>query len=325
MDLRKIQSTGGSSYSIILPKKWIIENKIDKKDGVFFDYNGVSLIIRPEYSLFLKKELIVEKFEPENLKREIIAHYLSGVDKLTIKIKNISQKNILPTIKETILLLIGFEIRHSNGSKIEIIDIYNSGRFYFIKAINEMVDLSINMYADAVDSFITINKEKATFVLSLDKEVNRIYFHIRRNFNRLLEGRLDKEGRFFSLLEIKFYEYLAIQLERIADHAVKISGMVVHQKLNFKTKDTSSLIRIYNKIFPHLQELKDDIKNINKDKSHDKIKNLLDIEKELFQIWPNLNQTNSKELIIFLDSINRLRGYLINIHERVVFQCLLLN
>lgn len=318
MEFRTIQSVNGSDFSIALPKRWLYENKIGEKDRVYFEYNRKSLIIRPEIDLKVKSEINFKKCDPFNLKREIIALYLMGTDEIAIK-EEINQE-VLNIVEEITKTLVGLEIYHDSEKIIILKYNYNLEQFYFIKAINEMIELSNRMLTYTIEAFSNNNKEIGKFVIDLDKEVNKIYFHIGRNYNKLLEGRMDKESRFSSLLEIKYYEFLSIQLERIADHVVKIAGVIVHQDLDKMKSDALLYENLFKKFPDYLDALRNLIADPDNNKAHKIIESLENLEKKILTTWAKLGNAGSKESVIILDSLNRLKGYLVNISERIIFQ-----
>jgi phosphate transport system protein len=324
MNYRTIQSTGGSSYSLVLPKHWIDANKIENKDRVYFEYNKNSLIIRPEFNKTNRKNINLNNLDEQSLRREIISLYLIGADEITIKDKIII-KDKRKEIRDIIQRLAGMEVLYEDKGTVVLKYIYNPEEFSYTKNINRMIDMSINMFKDSLEACLKNDKKLASNILAIDLEINKLCFHIRRNYNTLLEGRSHKENRFSSLLEIKYYEYISIQLERIADHAAQIAAIVVYHNYKSIKEDKLLIEKLLENILPYLSGLKEVIIKVEKDMAHTMINELFKMEKGIYSLWTKFDKNNSAENLVILTSIDRLKSYISNIAERVIFQHYLIN
>ena len=88
MEARKIYVSGGSTYVISLPKKWVKKTNLKAGDSLVVTEQGSSLLIETsviEKESRVKEIKISQVTSSEALERIIIAYYLVGYD--TIKIK----------------------------------------------------------------------------------------------------------------------------------------------------------------------------------------------------------------------------------------------
>lgn len=319
MNYRTIQSTGGSSYSLVLPKRWVDLNRLVNKDRVYFEYNQNSLIIRPENKPVDKKSINITGLGLSELWREIIALYLIGYDEITLHSEQI-EKETRTAIREVIQRLAGVEIGLETKKQIVLKYIYNPEEFSYQKSINLMFEMAINMLSDGFDSYLHNDKKLARDIMDRDKAMNKFSFHVRRNFNCLLMGKAPKKSRYNSLLEIKYFEFIAIQLERIADHAVQIAAVTAFQEKKAET-DIHVLSEEFSvEIIPYLSEIKIAVMKIDKKHAHRIINELEKKEKEIYKLWANLLRRNLAETMVILGSLDRLKGYIANIAERVISQ-----
>ena len=92
MEIRNLQKTGGSSYNITLPKQWIKSLKLTEKNQLeIFYQNNHQLGIRPHKSNNLSSAvLFINNLSSEQISREIIAYYLSGVSEINIQTNTMS-------------------------------------------------------------------------------------------------------------------------------------------------------------------------------------------------------------------------------------------
>ena len=113
METRKIYVSGGSTYVISLPKKWVRKADLKAGDSLVVTEQGSSLLIETNISekeTKVKEVKISQLISNEALERIIIAFYLVGYD--TIKIK-LDRKDHLPyrkSIRKVMDYLIGVEI-----------------------------------------------------------------------------------------------------------------------------------------------------------------------------------------------------------------------
>ena len=79
MEKRKIQRTGGSSFSITLPKKWVEAHKLKEQDFVVSFQDGDSLVVLPASVVQkqIRGKINLDELKEEELKRELISCYIS--------------------------------------------------------------------------------------------------------------------------------------------------------------------------------------------------------------------------------------------------------
>jgi len=118
-ETRKLQITGGSTYVISLPKKWVIQNRLEKGSPLLIrqEENGSLEVLPPEIARHEKSEEAMITVSPEDKSDEIIRKtvsvYLLGYNIIHIRAKN--QKEILATQRSDLKtfarnMLVGTEI-----------------------------------------------------------------------------------------------------------------------------------------------------------------------------------------------------------------------
>jgi len=229
MEIRKLQLTGGSSLAITLPKKWADHFGLKSKDTVvIYSQKSGALIIQParHKKQLLKTVLKIDDFTKDMLTREIIAHYISGSDEVTIKSKKIThdQRN---RIREVSHSLIGYEIIDESSEEVSIKNIFDATKFPIIQNVGKMFVITKSMFNDAIKAIAQNNKPLARDVIDRDFEVDKLQLAIMRQFYTLIQGRVYDEEIGLSQMDLNYYENVATQLERIADHAVKIAKAVI--------------------------------------------------------------------------------------------------
>src|ERR1051325_5406765 len=91
MELRKIQLTGGSSYTVTLPKDWVAQAELDAGDVVGFSpQTDGSLAIYPHARLkttLARYDAELSNEDTDAAFRLIIAAYLNGNDVIVLRSK----------------------------------------------------------------------------------------------------------------------------------------------------------------------------------------------------------------------------------------------
>jgi phosphate uptake regulator len=310
MEIRNIQKTGGSSYTITLPKDWIKGLNLSEKSQleIFFQKKG-QLIIRPHMQhLTPKASVIIDHMQSEQMIREIIALYLSGVSEISVHTTESFTYEQRVLVRELSYKLIGFELFDENSNVLIIKNVSNS-TIPVSEYANKMMKITESMYQDMQTMLFSNNKKYAKDIVERDVEVDRIQLAIAREFNALLCNLLPQESSNFSLSERNYYQHVAIRLERIADHVVRIAYTI----LQLKEKDQKDRI---TKIHKHLIDCDYIISNLDKRRAHQLLEAYDLVSKNEF-INKKILNTSSLNILIE-DSIERIRSYIKNIAEETI-------
>jgi phosphate uptake regulator len=309
MEKRKLQATGGASLTLTLPKSWVDECGLESKDEVLVIPKGKSLEIKP---LSLqpvedKVNINIDGLTEAWLIRELVAAYISGADKIIFRSKNISliQRQ---SIQKAVQLLFGFEILEETSKKIYVKNIFDDSKLSIPQSTQKIFFITRTMFQDALKAVQSGDENLATAISQRDFEVNKLLYGVKRQFNSLLKGKT--EG---SINEINYYVNVAVQLERIADHAVQIAN----------TTDEASLQGSAYKNFPAIEsrvsELFDDAEKVVKSLDKTLAHKILDEDSILKRLITDSGQAEqSLSGVLVQNSLDRLRGYIMNIAELTI-------
>jgi phosphate uptake regulator len=309
MEKRKLQATGGASLTLTLPKSWVDECGLESKDEVLVIPKGKSLEIKP---LSLqpvedKVNINIDGLTEAWLIRELVAAYISGADKIIFRSKNISliQRQ---SIQKAVQLLFGFEILEETSKKIYVKNIFDDAKLSIPQSTQKIFFITRTMFQDALKAVQSGDENLATAISQRDFEVNKLLYGVKRQFNSLLKGKT--EG---SINEINYYVNVAVQLERIADHAVQIAN----------TTDEASVQGSAYKNFPAIEsrvsELFDDAEKVVKSLDKTLAHKILDEDGILKRLITDSGQAEqSLSGVLVQNSLDRLRGYIMNIAELTI-------
>ncbi len=123
MQTRKIQLIAGTTYSISLPKEWVLKNKLrESNEIVIYEKGDGNLVLSPKESQ--KKtpneiSLEVEGYK-DNIDQILFALYYIGIENITLYSKKDFPKELKTKVRKTLTHMSGTEISYEDQQKIVI-------------------------------------------------------------------------------------------------------------------------------------------------------------------------------------------------------------
>jgi phosphate uptake regulator len=234
-EARKVQFTGGSTYIISLPKRWIAENQIIK--GSFIKLrkeDGGLLTIVPPNSIFQKKPdeatiRVHSNDDIETIKRKLVSSYLAGYNSIQIKadrqqFSNSQRYELKSFVRH---MLVGTEIVSDASSQLILQVLLSYPELTVQSALRRMTIITTSMHNDAIRALGTSDKELVNSVVSTDNEVDRFNLYVTRLLKTAIYNpRIMKDIGLDNANDCLGYRILVKYLERTADHAVNIAENV---------------------------------------------------------------------------------------------------
>ncbi|MHA1733070.1 MAG: PhoU domain-containing protein [Promethearchaeota archaeon] len=230
-ETRKVQVTGGSSYTVTLPKEWIRQLDVKKNDSLV-------LAPQPDGTLLVSTGGQTKKFQktkefhvnsetdPNYLFRLLVGAYIMGFTYLNI----LSEGRISPAVRDCVTnftqTAIGPEIVEETLNSIMIKDLVNPTEMPFDKSIRRMYILVRTMHEDVVEALKGRDASLADDIISRDREINRRHWLIGRQANMVLQDVILAQKMGVTLENATHYFIIARHLERIGDHAVRLAVYV---------------------------------------------------------------------------------------------------
>jgi len=325
VEIRKVQVTGGSTYVVSLPKKWIETVDLKPKDQI-------ALISQPDLSLLLvprgekkPKEASESIFDasqmsrPEAVVTEFIAHYLAGYDIIRVKLKDARTRGFLRnSIHQK---LIGVEIMEETANEITVQCLLGTVDLPLDRALRRMHILMIFMFKDAIEALRTNDKALAQEIVPRDDEVDRLYLFIVRQLKAAVENRLLIEEIGLSHpRDCLGYRLIVKSIERSADHAARIAKVLSTLETPIEEQTIENLISLSD-LATEIQE--NSIKALYKydaEQVHEtiiKTRNVAEFEEAIIENLLKL-QIDARTIIgirLILESIRRIAEYGTDIAE----------
>lgn len=227
---RKIQLTGGSTFTISLPIKWAREVGVKQGDEL-------SLVPRADNSLVItalktKKEqltcaelLLSEKESFEGNFRYLISHYLVGYDLVKLLSPHGFEAEARKRIKEEVRKrLIGMEVVGESSKEIVLKSFLKYEDFTLRDAVRSMSRILLSMQEDAISSLDKSDPKLAEDVIERDNEIDRFYLLIVRQLKAAMnDSELAKKIGMSRQRDSLGYRIIVKSMERIGDHIENIA------------------------------------------------------------------------------------------------------
>ncbi|MFW6436863.1 MAG: PhoU domain-containing protein [Halococcoides sp.] len=226
METRKVQRTGGSTYTVSLPKEWARANDVEAGDRIRFHDEDDRLVLRPHHDESQTTGVfeVGDREGEVELTRVVITMYVSGFDEIRLTGDRLTaeQRQI---IRQATQGLIGLEIIEETPDQVVLQDLFDSPELSIENAIDRMQLVALTMVRDAITALIDGNVDLASDVIDRDDDVDRLWFMVSRIFRSVLRDPVPSKTVDLDRETVFDYQSGARQLERVADHATKIAGV----------------------------------------------------------------------------------------------------
>ncbi len=224
-ETRKVQVTGGSTYTVSIPKGWATDNGVSAGSEVAFYPEGDSLFLTPQTGdEHTEGTLDVSDLSGEELRRAVMTMYVSGFDIIGLESGRITTDQ-RRTIRESTQGLVGLEVLEETRDRVVIRDLLDSSELSIYNAVTRMRLIALSMLGDAVEALAEDDADLAADVIQRDDDVDRLWLVVSRIFRATI--RTPKAAEELGVpREVCFdYHSAARQLERVADHATKVAHL----------------------------------------------------------------------------------------------------
>jgi phosphate uptake regulator len=235
VELRKLQMTGGASYTVSLPKDWVKEQGLKVGDVIaVMPRSDSSLTLMPHDKMPSGQNKAAEVTiaplkgqDKEQVLRTILAQYLAGYDVIRIRFPSSAKPDLRTYLRESARrMFVGSEIIEESNDELIVQCLSSFGDLPAPKVISRMSLIAKLMLRDAVESLKGRDPAMAEEIIRRDEEIDRFYlFIIRQLTMAVLNRSLILEIGLADPRDCLVYRVVSKSLERIADHATAIAKM----------------------------------------------------------------------------------------------------
>ena len=235
VELRRLQMTGGASFTLSLPKDWVKEQGLKAGDIVaVLPRSDSSLTLVPHEKIPANQgkgaEIVLapsKEQDKEQILRTVVAQYLAGYDVIRLRFHTASKPDLRTYLREAARrMFVGSEIIEESRDELIVQCLSTYGDLPVPKVISRMSLIAKLMLRDAVESLKNRDSALSEEIIKRDEEVDRFYlFLIRQLTMAVLNRSLIQEIGLVDPRDCLVYRVVSKSLERIADHATTIARM----------------------------------------------------------------------------------------------------
>jgi phosphate uptake regulator len=226
VNIRTLQQTGGksgSSFLIILPKDWVVRQKLSKGDPVVVaEREDGCLIIDPRLPKAGETRSTTTTIE-HNLRWEITSRYLLGFDEIRIVSETPITNDQRDELKRVIKRFVALEVTEEDDHQIVLRCLVDPTTLPVSTAMRRMNLITSRMIEDALNAYFEGIQKDAEEIIQRDEEVDRLFFLIVRELRSAVQYPRMSELMKITPVEALDYRLAAQYIERIADLAVDIA------------------------------------------------------------------------------------------------------
>ena len=330
-ETRKLQVTGGSTYVLSLPKKWVTQNGLEKGSSLLIrqEENGFLSVLPPDMRKPEKTEEALIKVSPENsseaIIRKTVAVYLRGYNIIHIRAKN--QEEILSTQRNAIKtfarnMLVGTEIVIDTSKDLTLQVLLSYPELSVPSALRRMTIITASMHKDAINALKNIDYQLARDVRATDYEVNRFHLYIIRQLKMAIQNpRIITEIGLKKPKDCLGYRLITKMVERTADHATNIAKNVLLLKKRLDEEFLQTIQEMNNVAISSFETAIESLFRRDyklADSVIAKANTIASLEKKALLSSKEKNKEESANIRLVIESVRRITEYSMDIAEIVL-------
>ncbi|MES3162251.1 MAG: PhoU domain-containing protein [Halorubrum sp.] len=217
---RKVQLTGGTTYTVSLPKSWARTHGLAVGDHVHLHPRGDRLLVTKAAAREGDRTVAVPagRYDPPRLARIVTAAYVAGVT--AIRITERPDSSDRAAVRDAVAGLVGVEIAEETDTAVVVRTMLDVEDLSPIQTLAQLESVTLAAHGAAVKAVLTADGEAGRRVAADDDAIDRLFGLVAREFHRSL---VDVTGDAVGDGLTTFDAYtVARQLERVGDHAAKI-------------------------------------------------------------------------------------------------------
>ncbi len=330
-ETRKLQVTGGSTYIISLPKRWVTQNGLEKGSPLLIrqEENGTLAVLPPELGKQEKTEealiKVSAKDNSEAVIRKTVAAYLLGYNIIHIRAKD--QQEILSRQRNAIKIfarnmLVGTEIVTDSSTNLTLQILLSYPELSVPSALRRMSIITASMHKDAITALKNIDYQLAKDVRATDYEVNRFHLYIIRQLKMAIQNpRIITEIGLKKPKDCLGYRLITKMVERTADHATNIAKNVLLLKKRLDEEFLQTIQEMNEVSISSFETAIESLFRLDFDLAESviaKANKIVSLEKKVLLSSKETDIEEIANLRLVIESVRRIAEYSMDIAEIVI-------
>lgn len=235
-EVRKLQSTGGSTFTVSLPKPWVTAQGLQARDSLRVDWRpSGALRVTPLDSnqKTLQQTFFSTKNLPEkSLHDHLMGAYIAGSDEIYIDHQPDETKAVSGQVRRFLRSTRGFEIMDEGPNRTQLKCLMNAGDMPLHASLNRMYLQVTSLTRDILSVFEGEARNYIEDAEERESEVDALLYLIDRQVRILLDSHLVATKLNLTRTQALEYANLARSLERMMDHSFSIATLILeHPKI----------------------------------------------------------------------------------------------
>ncbi len=316
--VRSLQFTGRTTYTISLPKEWVLSLGLDRGSKLYVEImsdGSLRIYTNPKRgrSALSKEISINERSDLGSLIRRIIAAYLAGFSTLTLSFDP-ERREFASKVREILeSSILGFSALKESKSTFTFYSVIDEESMNLKDAVFRLYEDVYYMMNDALMGIKEGNLKVLRGVIDQDQLIDKLYLFVAKQLTSMLMNPFRAKDYGLETAAEAPYLFLAVKaMERIADHASKISKKSISIILEGKEIPKWVVERIENAIDLFDRSAKA-LLNPEKDLASEAARAIDEASKA-----KGGKEVDEPRLQITLNSVDRILGYSLDIAEAVI-------
>lgn len=229
---RKVQLTGGSSFTVAIPKNWAESRGIGSGSSVhLYPFEDRLVIVEPgRGGASTSATIDADTVDRETLNGHIRAAYARGSDEIAITADVAISSSQRRAASQAITDLVGIEIIREDERELRAKMLLDPSELSLDEAVEQLARIALSMHENAVETLVSTDGDGASaeHVVSR-KDANRLFALVSRQFYCRLGGVPPADAREFDGRTAFARFRTARQLDCVAMYAERIARVAGRQ------------------------------------------------------------------------------------------------
>ena len=234
-DVRKVQLTGGATYTISLPKKWVVMHGVQPRDPIQMEWRpSGDLRISPlgeDRRLRQKVVLDMQKVPSAGLLDYLIAAYLTGVGRIHIDHPDGMSRSDRRVVRDFLRRTRGFDIVDEDENNTELICLLDAAEMPLNATLNRMYLLVSSLIRDGASALIGGDMTLVEDHDDREREIDALRLLIDRQVGLVLDSTAIGSEMHISRRQSSEIAWMGRALERMGDHADALAMLLTETKI----------------------------------------------------------------------------------------------
>lgn len=232
MEARKVQLSGGTTYTVSLPKSWAREYGVEAGSLLHLRPEGDGTLVvdaTDEDSHERTTRIDVSTYDVAEIREAVVAAYMIGFDQVTLVDRNGYTDEARRGVTTVVGDLMGVTVEEMPDTRLVVRSLLDGSQMSVRKSAIQLRLVTLAMQRDAATAIIEDDLHLAERVIERDTEADKIFALLTRYFRQAMVDLQVLKQLDTSRPDLFEYYYVARQFERIADHAEKVATIATNR------------------------------------------------------------------------------------------------